>query len=163
MAHASNTRALLAGGLTVLLAACSWNPVAPSPRSDLARTTRTGQIHDVKIGDTISPKEVHVKPGDEIRWINMRNGNVRVVFIEPLRDRVACADNFPGSSDKFASPYAREFETKLSANQVASLCISQPGTYTYTTRMESTSPGGEIAETAMVMVDQPESGQVSTR
>jgi plastocyanin len=146
-------------GMTLFLVAAvaagcaSNNPFAPATRSDMATTTRTGQIHDVRIGETVTPKELQVKQGDEIRWINMRTGAVRVVFLDTLRDRVSCANKFGGSSKMFASPAQREFETKIDSNEVASLCLSKPGTYTYTTRMESTSPGGEKVETAMVRVE----------
>ncbi|HZS11047.1 MAG TPA: hypothetical protein VFA38_02275 [Nitrospirales bacterium] len=145
--------ALTALVLTAFAAGCTSNPLAPAARSDMAKTTRTGRIHDVRIGETVNPKEIQVNQGDEIRWINMRNGAVRVVFIDTLRDRVSCANNFSGSSQAISSPNAKEFETKLDANEQASLCLAAPGTYLYTTRMESTSPGGEQVETAMVKVE----------
>jgi plastocyanin len=136
-----------------LAAGCATSPFGPAARSDMATSTRTGRIHDVKIGETVSPKEIQVRQGDEIRWINLRNGAVRVVFIDPLRDRVSCANNFGGSSKAIASPNQREFETKIGVNEQASLCLSAPGTYTYTARMESTAPGGEKVETAAVRVE----------
>jgi plastocyanin len=134
-------------------ASCANPPFGGTQRSELAKSTRTGKIHDIKIGETISPKEIQVSQGDEIRWINMRNGVVKVVFIDTLKDRVSCQNNFGGTASMFSSnTNTKEYETKIGPNDHASLCLSSPGTYTYTARMEDTTPGGEKVDTAAVRV-----------
>ena len=44
----------------------------------LPETSRTAGIHDVTIEDSISPDNLLVQPGDEVRWINLRKLPVRV-------------------------------------------------------------------------------------
>ena len=100
-----NWKHIVSVAAVVLLAAgCANSPFGGgTQRTDLAKTTRTGKIHDIKIGDSISPKELQVSQGDEIRWINMRNGSVKVVFIDTLKDRVSCQNNFGGTTGMFSS------------------------------------------------------------
>ncbi len=38
----------------------------------LPQTTRTGDIHDIKIEEALSNVNLNVKIGDEIRWVNYR-------------------------------------------------------------------------------------------
>jgi plastocyanin len=46
--------------------------------------TRTGEVKDVVISEGVEPTSLTVSPGDEIRWINKRQGVVRVIFLSPM-------------------------------------------------------------------------------
>ena len=50
--------------------------------------TRTGDVKDVVIREGIEPASVTVNPGDEIRWINKRQGDVRVIFLNPMTENL---------------------------------------------------------------------------
>ena len=59
--------------------------------------TRTGDVKDVIIGDSLASGEITVNPGDEVRWVNKRGAPVRVILIDPVSDKqVSCKNNFGG-------------------------------------------------------------------
>jgi plastocyanin len=104
--------------------------------------TRTGEVKDVIIRDAVEPTSVMVNPGDEIRWINKRQGTVRVVFLNPMTENLTCQRNFGGPLG-FGTK-RNEYSAKLSSNETASLCFRDPGEVKYVVRAESAShPGGE--------------------
>jgi plastocyanin len=104
--------------------------------------TRTGELKDVIIRDTVDPASLMVNAGDEIRWVNKRQGVVRVVFLNPVTENLACQRNFGGPLG-FGTK-RNEYSAKLSPNETASLCFRDPGPVKYVVRAESAShPGGE--------------------
>ncbi len=104
--------------------------------------TRTGEVKDVIVRDTIEPTSVMVRPGDEIRWINKRQGAVRVIFLNPMTENLTCQRNFGGPMG-FGTK-RNEYSTKLGSNETASLCFRDPGEVKYVVRAESAShPSGE--------------------
>ena len=105
--------------------------------SDLPTVTRTGTVKSVVIGDQLMPPEVMVNVGDEVRWINMRNGPVRIVFLDGVTNRLSCKKGFGGVTLKSGS-------ASLDPNETASVCFKNPGYYRYTIRMESASTSGEL-------------------
>src|SRR5690606_35283586 len=56
----------------------------------MASTTRTGNIHDVKFEERMTPANLQVKPGDEVRWVNQRTTPVTVEFLAGALDAVTC-------------------------------------------------------------------------
>lgn len=135
-------KALHACILTVVLAmaGCHTDPLT-SVNRDLAKFTRTGTIHDIRIGEAISPAQLTVRPGDEVRWINGRSASGQIVFTETLRDKVSCQNKFSGKDSTHVNP-----------NEYVSLCFSAPGTYRYIARMGSPVPGGEMNLFGIVVV-----------
>lgn len=105
--------------------------------SSLPTMTRTGAVKNIVIGDQLDPTEVMVHAGDEVRWINKRNGPVRVVFLDGVSNRLSCNNGFGGVTLKNGS-------ASLDPNETASLCFKNPGYYRYTIRMESASMKGEL-------------------
>jgi len=112
---------------------------------DLAQSTRTGKIYDVRIGESIDPRELEVRIGDEVRWINSRNAPVRIVFVDTLQDKVVCERNFKLRS--------KTTSTTVSSNDYSSLCFMAPGSYIYNARMQAPVPGGEINTVARILVE----------
>jgi len=112
----------------------------------LPETSRSGSIHDVKIEHGISPSDLIVEIGDEVRWINHRSGVVQIDFLGNELDRVSCARGFTnwiGTKKESAT---------IKANQSASLCFSQAGAVSYNVRMEAMVPGGKVIEPAIIRV-----------
>jgi plastocyanin len=132
----------------LILAGCSTG-------KDLPQSTRTGIIRDVKIADVLHPKELQVRVGDEVRWVNARNASVKVVFVHPLRDKVSCQNRFitTGLRGMFSSDSNEISTTTIDSNEYASLCFSSPAVYTYNIRMESPAPGGEMNTTGRILVE----------
>jgi len=61
----------------------------PFPGSSL-----TGGVSEVKIDESLTPKVVTAKPGDEVRWVNATSGFADIVFVDPLDGRVYCHKEF---------------------------------------------------------------------
>lgn len=104
--------------------------------------TRTGEVKDVIIRDAVEPTSVAVNPGDEVRWINKRQGAVRVIFLNPMTENLTCQRNFGGPMG-FGTK-RNEYSAKLGSNESASVCFRDSGELKYVVRAESASdPSGE--------------------
>ncbi len=120
--------------------------------------TRTGEVKDVIIRDGMEPASVTVNPGDEIRWINKRQGDVRVILLNPMTDKLVCQRNFGGKSQ------LNESSAKLGSNESASLCFKDAGEVKYVVRASSNDPMGEqnLAGTIIVEGDTARDSTVSS-
>lgn len=108
--------------------------------------TRTGDVKDIIIGDSLSATEVSVNPGDEVRWINKRTAPVRVVFLDPLvNDKLSCKNNLGGWM-------SRSDTAQLATNETASACFREVGQFQYTVRMNSGLTTGEINVPGLIRV-----------
>ncbi|MDF2756500.1 MAG: uncharacterized protein K0S94_2091, partial [Nitrospira sp.] len=83
-------RIILASGL-LMLTGCQTIGGESMPT-----LTRTGEVKDVVIRDVVEPTSLTVNPGDEVRWINKRQGTVRVIFLNPMTENLACQRHFGG-------------------------------------------------------------------
>jgi hypothetical protein len=107
--------------------------------------TRTGDVKDIVIGDKLSATEVSVNPGDEVRWVNKRTAPVRIVFLDPVNEKLSCKNNVGGWM-------TRSDTAKLATNEIASACFRDPGYFRYTVRMESGLTTGEINVPGVIQV-----------
>jgi plastocyanin len=103
--------------------------------------TRTGEVKDVIIRESVAPTSLTVNPGDEIRWINKRQGDVRVVFLNPITENLTCMRNFGGIMG--VGTKRNEYTAKLGSNESASVCFRDPGEVKYVVRAASNDPSGE--------------------
>ena len=108
--------------------------------STLPTLTRTGEVKDVIISEGVEPTSVTVNPGDEIRWINKRRGNVQVIFLKPMTENLACQRNFGGPMG-FGTK-RNEYTAKIGSNKTASVCFREPGEMSYVVRAESSDHTG---------------------
>jgi plastocyanin len=99
----------------------------------------------------MTPENLRVETGDEIRWINQRNTAVTVEFLEGAFDKVSCEQGFSkrGLTNLRG---AREESTTIKSNDSASLCFAVAGTVTYNARMESAVAGGQTIESGTIRV-----------
>lgn len=112
--------------------------------SSLPTMTRTGQVTDVVILEDAPPATVTVNPGDEIRWVNKRQGVAQVVFMDPVMDRLSCERNFDSSMKQ---PDRQRYTANLNTNDSASVCFSRSGQVKYVIRATSQNvPSGETSE-----------------
>jgi plastocyanin len=138
----------LGGFVTV---GCASQP--PFPES-----SPTGSIVEVKITETLTPKEVIAKRGDELRWVNATGEPVHISFVDPLdNDRISCQKGFvaAGWGYLFRGIASRpEFfvVATVQGNDYASLCFSTAGTYAYTVRSKATEArkAGKIVGTVTI-------------
>lgn len=114
----------------------------------IASTTRTGTIHEVRFEEHMTPVNLWVQPGDEVRWVNQRRTPVSVEFLGDALEDVTCQSGF-------SSLLRRQQESAtIRSNESASLCFGKVGTVTYNARMESPVAGGQIIESGTIRVRQ---------
>ena len=116
--------------------------------TNMPDVTRTGKVTNVIVRDDITPKDVTVSAGDEVRWINQRTGAIRVEFIDPIANRITCNNGF----NRFMG-MGQDQTANLGPDGTASLCFSQKGAKRYVVRMDSTTPGGETNVSGSVKVE----------
>ena len=124
---------ILFGSALLMLAGCQTIGGESMPT-----LTRTGEVKDVVIREGVEPASLRVNAGDEIRWINKRQGTVRVVFLNPMTQNLACQRNFGrlmGLGTK-----RNEYAAKLGSNETASLCFRDPAEVKYEVRADSRDP-----------------------
>ena len=97
--------------------------------------TRTGEVKDVIIRETVEPASVAANSGDEIRFINKRQSDVRVIFLNPVTENLNCQRNFGGPLG-FGTK-RNEYSAKLGPNETASVCFRDPGDVKYVVRASS--------------------------
>jgi plastocyanin len=85
----------------------------------LSSVPRGGEMKEIFVGRDLSPAELHVKTGDEVRWTNKGMVPVRIEFLEPVEAKLSCHNNFGG----FLT--GRNAVT-LGPNESASLCFREP-------------------------------------
>ena len=129
---------------------CAGSP-PPFPESSL-----TGGLFEVKIGESLTPKAVTAKRGDEVRWVNMTSGPVDIALMQSQDDLISCQKGFasPGWGYLFQSS---ELEFLLVAtvhpNNSASLCFAIPGTYAYTVRTKTAATGRATRITGSITIE----------
>lgn len=133
---------LCRGGFMIALACLAFvsgcanaSPVNTSPRT-----------HFIQIREQVSPQELYVYVGDEVRWQNLRPDPVKVSLLSHHRlDLVACEKGFArlGTMEDSAMIPPREY---------VSLCFSQPGTIRYNVWLDPDNPRGSMTPTANIQV-----------
>ncbi len=126
----------------LVIAGCA----AVAGTAGIADSSRTGEIYDVRFQERMSPVNLRVRVGDEVRWINQRSTPVRIEFLEGVLADVVCQSGF-------SSLLRRQQETAtIRPNESASLCFGTPGEIRYNARMDSPVAGGQTIESGTVRV-----------
>jgi plastocyanin len=102
--------------------------------------TRTGEVKDIVIRENVEPATVTANPGDEIRWINKRQGDARVIFLLPVEGQLTCQRGFGGM---MSGGNKNQYTAKLGVNDTASVCFKSPTEIKYVVRADSNLPSGE--------------------
>ncbi|QOC23098.1 hypothetical protein IC757_02755 [Wenzhouxiangella sp. AB-CW3] len=114
----------------------------------IADSSRTGTIHDVQFEERMTPTNLRVRHGDEVRWVNRRSTPVKLEFLDGALDDVVCQSGF-------SSLLRRQQESAtIKPNESASLCFGRVGTITYNARMDSPVAGGQMIESGTIRVNQ---------
>ena len=122
-------------GMVMSLAVCSTIPAM----------TRTGSVQDIVIAPSSLHLNVTVHKGDEIRWVNERDGTVQIIFLDSLEGQVNCQRGF-GLLDIVNA-------TALKPQKSASLCFAEPGSWRYTVRLDRAVPTGWLNAPGRIMVE----------
>jgi plastocyanin len=129
--------AIVGSAFLMMLTACQTMGIGGD---GMPTVTRTGMVKDIVIREDVSPATLTANPGDEIRWINKRQGAARVVFLDPVTEMLSCKRNFGGLLGENKNQYT----ASLSANDSASLCFKNSSQVRYVVRADSSMPSGEV-------------------
>lgn len=138
----STTRSLMIGAVVLVTAGCA----AIAGTNRIADSSRTGAIHDVRFEERMTPLELQVQIGDEVRWVNRRSTPVTVQFLGDALDNVTCQSGFSNLLRR------QQESATIRANESASLCFGRVGTVTYNARMDSPVAGGQTIESGTIRV-----------
>lgn len=97
-------------------------------------------IHYIRIERTISPWDLSVRVGDEIRWVNL-SGSPVTVFFDIGHSAMSCP-----SGVRQAPVVAT-----VAPDDYVSLCAKQPGLFSYAVRLKTSAPG--VIHTALIRVN----------
>ena len=123
------------GGPGLLLLAACWLAAC----SGLPAATKTGTVQDIVITeDRVSPEDLIVTAGDEVRWVNHRVGPAWIYFQPDDLDEIAC-------SRGFALFWAHEESAKIEPGQSVSICFGKEDEISYTVQTEQTVIRGSTA------------------
>lgn len=115
------------------------------------QTTRTGEIHDVKVEEGLAPAIIDVRIGDEVRWVNHRTLPVQIDFIDKNLDGVSCHRGFTNWIGM------KTESSTVGPSKSVSVCFSKTGVIPYNVRMESALPGGKQIVKGEIRVGDPSS------
>jgi plastocyanin len=121
--------------------------------ASVAETSRTGDIQEVRLAERLTPADVQVESGEEIRWINERSMPVTIEFLEGALEDVSCERGFSTRTFSNVMGQRREAAT-IKPHGTASLCFTAAGTVSYNARMESPIAGGQVIDAGTIRVGQ---------
>lgn len=127
--------------LAVLLVAS----LEASCMGSLPATSQTGKVEEIVIGTAMTPSEVTLSPGDEVRWVNRQQGPVSIIFLEPIQEQVSCERGFGLAGVVNAM--------RLAPNKGISLCFAMPGTVRYTVHLDTPTTTGEFNIQGVIHVE----------
>lgn len=136
----------------VLVIAVGWTL---SACASLPEISRTQAVHDVKIGEGLSPAELYVDQGDEVRWVNLRKEVVFVQIADLRKDDLACQRGF----DDWRGALIESIEVE--PNETVSLCFKEPGQVRYNVRAETAVGGGNSIFPGLLRIGAVESSMRS--
>jgi plastocyanin len=114
-----------------------------SPTSEASRTVR-----EIQIGDTVQPQTLYAKPGEEIRWQNVRSSPVNLGFLTTsLLKELSCQKGIVtlfGEVKDFVS---------IPPHESVSVCFVRPGELKYNVWLNPENPRGAITPTATIRVE----------
>ena len=136
----------LMGAALLALAACQHMGLSGGlgERDGTPTVTKTGEVKDIIIrDDNVSPAIVTANPGDEIRWVNNRQGHARVIFLLPVEGQLSCKRGFGGLMSADWNSFKNQYTAKLGVKDSASVCFKSPSEVKYVVHADSNLPSGE--------------------
>lgn len=128
-------------GLTVALVCLALVAGCANPPG-----TQPVRTHDIQIREHVSPQDLYVSIGDEVRWQNLRPDPVKVGLLSHHHlNLVLCEKGFKrfGMVDDTAT---------IPPMGYVSLCFSRPGIVQYNVWLNPADPRGRMTPTARIQV-----------
>ncbi len=122
----------------LLSAACSH-----PPPTDVQRNVR-----EIQIGDSVEPRVLYAKPGEEVRWHNLRTTPIKLGFLTTtLLREISCQEGIRtlfGDMKDFIS---------IAPQKSVSVCFVLPGELKYNVWLDPDNPHGAISPTGTIRVE----------
>ena len=115
----------------------------------MPETSRTASVHDIKLEEKLSPDNILVQPGDEVRFINHRKLNAQVEMPQRKSEDLSCQRGFTNWMGSLGE------SVRLKPNETASLCFKKPGAFNFNVRAQTSLGGGDQVLPGMVRVGTP--------
>ena len=128
---------------------CASHP--PFPESSL-----TGRIIEVKVGESITPKEIIANQGDEVRWVSTTSATLDISFEKSLGGIISCQKGFLSEGWGYLFGVSEpEFLiiARLHSHDHVSLCFSTPGVYTYHVQGDKAATGHAIRKAGTIIIE----------
>ena len=141
-AGAHHCRPSVTTSISILVAAmlavgCMWG---------LPSSSQSGKVQDIVIGSTVTPLEITLAPGDEVRWTNRQEAPVDIVFLNAVQEQVTCGRGFGLGGVANG--------VRLAPNRAISLCFATPGHVRYTVHLDTPTPTGQFNVQGIVHIEQ---------
>jgi hypothetical protein len=104
-------------------------------------------VHYIQIRDTISPMDLYVSVGDQVRWQNLRGEPVKIGLLPGVDlSKTSCEKGFKtfGVMEDFVTIKPRDY---------VSLCFVRPGLVRYNVWMDPKDTKGNITRTAVIHIE----------
>lgn len=107
-------------------------------------TSRTAVIKDITISEGLTPNDVLVHLGDEVRWVNLRKAQVQL-DIQDVRGGkdLLCERGFTNWIGKVQE------SVSIKPNESVSLCFGRLGLVNYSVRTNTVLAGGQVISGAV--------------
>jgi plastocyanin len=104
--------------------------------TSLPEATRTAAIHDINVEMELSPENLSITPGDEVRWVNLRKEPITVEIANLNIEDLSCQKGFTNWLGQLQE------SGDAQPNETASLCFKKTGFVQYNVRAETALGGG---------------------
>ncbi len=118
--------------------------------ASLPEMSRTQVVRDIDIEMQLSPSDLYVAPGDEVRWVNLRKEWVLIQIPALVSDDLLCQKGFTDWRGRLME------SVKLEPNETAALCFKEPAEIRYNVRAQTAVGGGNLVMPGTVYVEAPE-------
>ena len=118
--------------------------------TSLPETSRTASVHDIKVEEKLSPDNIVIQPGDEVRWVNLRKLPVQVDVPDLQLEDLSCQRGFTNPMGSL-----RE-SAQLNPNETVALCFKKAAVVNYNVRAETSLGGGKQVMSGVVRVGNPQ-------
>jgi plastocyanin len=112
----------------------------------LPSSSQNGRVQDIVIGYTVTPSEITLAPGDEVRWTNRQGAPVDIVFLNSVQEQTTCGRGFGLGGVANG--------VRLAPNRAISLCFATPGHVRYTVHLDTPTPTGQFNVQGVVHIEQ---------
>lgn len=117
--------------------------------TSLPPNSRTATVYDIRIDEALSADSLLVRPGDEVRFVNLRKQNVQVEIPNLIAEDLVCAREFGGGMGSVQE------NVVLLPNKSASLCFKKPAAVNYIVRMDTALAGSTKILNGVVKIETP--------